>query len=59
MSTIIVEAKKNSGTLVTANFALEQGRNIYVVPGNISNSNYEGSNELIKDGAEIFSMNML
>lgn len=59
MSTIIVEAKKNSGTLVTANFALEQGRNIYVVPGNISNSYYEGSNELIKDGAEIFSMNML
>ena len=52
-STIVVEAREHSGTLVTANFAMEQGRNVYVVPGNISNINYEGSNNLIKDGAEI------
>ena len=59
MSTIIVEARKNSGTLVTANFALDQGRNVCVVPGNITELNYEGSNDLIKEGAEIFNLNML
>lgn len=57
-STIIVEARKNSGTMVTANFALEQGRDIYVVPGKIDSVNYEGSNNLIKDGAQILSMNL-
>ena len=51
-SVIIVEARKNSGTMVTVNFALDQGKDIYVVPGNIDNINYEGSNELIKDGAQ-------
>lgn len=49
---IVVEAKKKSGTLITVDFALEQGKNIYVVPGNITNPNSSGTNELIKQGAK-------
>ena len=51
--TIIVEAKEKSGTLITADFALEQGREIYVVPGDIDRANSCGTNELIKQGAKV------
>lgn len=51
VSTIIVEASNKSGSLITAELAMEQGRNVYAVPGNI-NSHYSfGSNKLIQDGA--------
>ena len=52
---IVVEAKEKSGTLITVDFALEQGKTIYAVPGNIDNPNAYGTNDLIKQGAKIVS----
>lgn len=50
---IVVEAREKSGTLITVDFALEQGKNIYAIPGNIDNPNAYGTNELIKQGAKV------
>ena len=51
---IVVEASDKSGSLITAEFALEQGKDIWAVPGNINSKNSEGTNKLIRDGAYIF-----
>lgn len=48
---LITEAAAKSGTLHTANFALDQGRTVMAVPGNITSSQSEGTNNLIKTGA--------
>ncbi len=48
---LVVEAPKKSGALITANHALEQGRDVFVVPGNINTPACEGSNTLLQDGA--------
>lgn len=50
-SLIVIEAKIKSGTFITVDFALEQGKDIYVVPGNINSLCSEGTNELLKQGA--------
>lgn len=48
---IVVEAARRSGTIITVNQALEQGRDVYAIPGNLGNVLSEGTNNLIKEGA--------
>jgi DNA processing protein len=52
---VVIEAAKKSGTLITCDFALDQGKDIYVVPGNIFAKNSEGTNNLIKQGAKLIN----
>lgn len=52
---LVVEAKEKSGTLITVDFALEHGKDVYVIPGNIDNPNSYGTNELIKQGAKLIT----
>ena len=48
---LVIEARKNSGTNITVDFALEQGKDVFVVPGNIYSATCDGTNFLIKEGA--------
>ena len=50
---IVIEAREKSGSLITADLALDQGKDIYVVPGRIGDSLSEGCNRLISQGAGI------
>lgn len=50
MGVLVVEAPEKSGALITAGLAADDGKDVFVVPGSIYNSNYEGSNNLIKSG---------
>lgn len=49
---LVTESRKDSGSLITANLGLEQGKNIYAIPGRITDEYCEGCNELIKAGAK-------
>lgn len=48
---VVIEAAKKSGSLITADFALEEGRDVFAVPGSIYSSMSQGTNELLRKGA--------
>ncbi len=50
--TVVIEAGKKSGALITANNANEQGRDVFIIPGGMNDKCYEGSNALMRDGAK-------
>ena len=52
---VVVEAKEKSGSLITTDFALEQGKDIYVIPGRITDVMSAGCNRLIAQGAGIIT----
>ncbi|MEW5758600.1 MAG: DNA-processing protein DprA [Candidatus Omnitrophota bacterium] len=53
LGVVVVEAAKNSGALISARCALEQGREVFSLPGKLDSDNSFGTNELIKDGAKL------
>lgn len=52
---LVIEAKEKSGALLTVDFALEQGREVFAIPGNIYSNFSKGTNGIIKEGAKLIS----
>jgi DNA processing protein len=53
LGTVVVEASGSSGALITATFALEQGREVMALPGKAGSESFEGNNRLIREGAHL------
>lgn len=53
LGTLIIEAKRRSGSLITANYALQEGREVFAIPGSIFSPYSVGTNELIQQGAKL------
>lgn len=53
LGVIVVEAGLNSGALITANLALEQGREVFSVPGHANTFNTKGTHQLLREGARL------
>ncbi|MHB1453542.1 MAG: DNA-processing protein DprA [Saccharofermentanales bacterium] len=53
--TVVTEASSKSGTMITAGFAADQGRDVYAVPGSIFSPQSTGTNKLIQDGANVLT----
>jgi DNA processing protein len=53
LGTVVIEAARNSGSLITARFALDQGRDVFAVPGSPLDPRAEGTNGLLRNGATL------